>query len=484
VNDISLLALSPYAVPAATAVAAMLVATFTRSHRALAGLTSAGLMGTFASILLLAASTDRRATSLVRIDDLALYFMGLLVLVSLAVVAVSYVYLDRTERRVGDYYALLCTATTGALVLPASAHFASFFLGLEVLGVSLYGMVAYQRRRWQADEAGLKYLVLGGVTSAFLVFGMALVYGASGSMNLATLMTTAGALTGWEAVAMAVGSVMMFTAVGFKLAFVPFHLWAPDVYQGASAPTTAFLATVSKVAIFAVFVRFLVPLGSVENGALSMVLTIVAYASMLVGNLLALSEHNIKRLLAYSSIAQLGYLAVAVVAGGTAGTVAVCFYLSVYALALVAAFGVVGILSHGDTEAERVAGYQGLFHRRPVPALVLMVSMLSLAGVPVFGGFIGKFLIVRAGGGASLWGLLIVLALTSAMSLYYYLKVIIIMFRSGGASCGGIMPSDETSNGGRGALGVVSLLAVLIVVLGVYPSPLLSLVERLISGAG
>ncbi len=477
-NDVNLLALSPYVALAATAVAVMLVSVFFRPHRASVGVAVAGLVATFACVLLVAGSIDRRATALLRVDDLSLYFIGLLVTVTLAVVAVAHGYLQRTERRQGDFYALLILAVLGAAVLLASTHFASFFLGLEVLTVSLYGLIAYPRARPPAVEAGFKYLVLAGTTSAFLLFGMAMVYAVTGTMLLGGLVTAAGTLSGWESVAYQAGVLLIFAGVGFKLALVPFHLWTPDVYQGGPAPTTAFLATVSKSAVFVVLLEFVAPLDLKDGGILIVVFTVVAYASMLAGNLLALRQQNLKRLLAYSSIAQLGYLLVALVASGAEGTVAVAFYLSVYSLALVAAFGVVAVLSRSGGEPESLSEYRGLGHRRPVLALVLAVSMVSLAGLPLTAGFIGKFFIFRAGAGASLWGLLIVLALTSAMSLYYYLRVVITMFRvDATAFDGGLAVPWGPHPTDRPAVLALVLLSLLTVALGVYPVPLLRLIE-------
>jgi NADH-quinone oxidoreductase subunit N len=484
-SDANLLILSPYIALAATAVVVMLVYTFYRSHRLCAGSTAAGLVAAFACVLVSAGASDRRATTLLRVGDLSLYFTGLLVVIALVTAAFSHGYLQRSERRVGDFYTLLTLATLGGTILLASAHFASFFLGLEVLTVSLYGLIAYPRRRPQALEAAFKYLVLAGTTSAFLLFGMALVYAVSGTMVLKGLSAAGNGLSGWESVTYRAGLALMFTGVGFKLALVPFHLWTPDVYQGGPAPVTAFLATASKAAVFVVLLQFIAPLDPRSGGVLVVVFTIVAYASMLAGNLLALFQQNLKRLLGYSSVAQLGYLSVALVASGTSGRVAVAFYLSVYSLALLAAFGVVAILSRADAEPESISQYRGLGHRRPVLALVLSVSVLSLAGMPLTAGFIGKFFIFRAGAEVSLWGLLIVFALTSAMSLYYYLRVIITMYRVDvqpyAAALAGPPGGSSSRRADLPGRVAVALLGLLIVVLGVYPAPLLRLIEHAVA---
>jgi NADH-quinone oxidoreductase subunit N len=490
VSDANLLVLSPYIALATTAVVVMLVSVFYHRHAFLAALTAAGLVATFGCILAAAGASDRRATALLRVNDLSLYFTGLLVVIALIVIAVSHGYLRRSERRVGDFYTLATLAALGGAVLLASAHFASFFLGLEVLSVSLYGLIAYPRRRSQAVEAAFKYLVLAAVTSAFLLFGMALAYAATGTMLLGGLASAGGGLSGWEGAVYRVGLALIFTGVGFKLALVPFHLWTPDVYQGGPAPVIAFLATASKAAVLVVLLQFLTPLDPRRGGVLVIVLTIVAYASMLAGNLLALFQQNLKRLLAYSSIAQLGYLVVAVLASGRTGRVAVAFYLSIYSLALLAAFGVIAILSHGEGEPEAVMQFRGLGHRRPLLAVVLTVSLLSLAGMPLTAGFIGKFFIFRAGAAASLWGLLIVFALTGAMSLYYYLRVILTMYRVNVEPYAGALaaPPGGRAVGARPgdlpATGAVALAGLLTIVLGVYPAPLLRLIEHVSAALG
>jgi NADH-quinone oxidoreductase subunit N len=489
-SDAHLLVLSPYIALAATAVVVMLLSAFYHRHLLLAGVTAAGLAAAFGCVLAVAGTSDRRATALLRVNDLSLYFAGLLVVIALVVVALSYGYLARSERRVGDFYTLVVIATLGGVVLLASAHFASFFLGLEVLSVSLYGLIAYPRRRPEAVEAAFKYLVLAGTTSAFLLFGMAMVYAVTGTMLLSGLQTAGNGLAGWQMAAYRAGLALIFAGVGFKLALVPFHFWTPDVYQGGPAPVTAFLATASKAAVFVVLIQFLAVLDPRRGGVLVVVFTIVAYASMLAGNLLALFQQNLKRLLAYSSIAQLGYLTVALIASGKDGRVAVAFYLSVYALALLTAFGVIALLSHADGEPEAITQYRGLGHRRPLEALVLTVSLLSLAGIPLTAGFIGKFFIFRAGAGAALWGLLIVFALTSAMSLYYYLRVIITMFRLETAPYAAALATSPGGSalgartGDRLAAAVVALLGLLTVVLGVYPAPLLRLIEHVASVLG
>ena len=241
----------------------------------------------------------------------------------------------------------------------ASTHFASFFLGLEILSVSLYALIVYPVHRADAVEAAVKYLVLAGATSAFLIFGMALVYAEAGTMSAAGVAKLVAGGLGSQQVVVTIGIVMILVGVGFKLAVVPFHMWTPDVYEGAPAPVTAYVATVSKGAVFALLLRFLLPVSSDQSSTLFLALAAVAIASMIAGNLLALRQDNVKRILAYSSIAHLGYLLVAFLASGERAGVAAGFYLIAYFATTLAAFGVITVLSTGDRDADRLARLPG-----------------------------------------------------------------------------------------------------------------------------
>jgi NADH-quinone oxidoreductase subunit N len=269
----------------------------------------------------------------------------------------------------------------------------------------------------------LKYLVLAGVSSAFVLFGLALLYYERGTLRLAELATGGpfGALA-WA------GLVMVLVGLGFKLALVPFHLWTPDVFQGSPMPVAALIATVSKGSVFALLLRGLQPV--LPTGIPTLVLTVLAVASMFAGNLLALLQGNLKRLLGYSSIAHVGYLLVAFLAGGAGGAAAVSFYLLAYFLTSLAAFGVLSVLpvqaEGGDVE--ELSDLRGLAHRRPLLTGILVVALLSLAGIPVTAGFIGKFYLLAAGIQARLWLLSASLVASSVIGLYYYLRVILAFF--------------------------------------------------------
>src|SRR3990170_1751256 len=469
-----IMSLLPLLVLAGAAVVVMLAAAFFRSHRLSLTLTLVGLVAAFASLPLAFAYTPRQVTPILLIDGYALFYMGLLFAASFIVALLAYGYLEKGEGNPEELYVLLLLATIGAAVLVASSHFASFFLGLETLSVALYAMIAYSRSLRRGIEAGIKYLVLAGVTAAFLLFGMALVYTETGSLAFSGVVATAG---GTPSLQLMVGLGMLIVGVGFKLGVVPFHMWTPDVYQGAPAPVTGLLASMSKGAMFALLLRYFTPVPALERQGLVWVFTAIAILSMLGGNILALIQDNVKRILAYSSIAHLGYLLVAFLASGPAGQLAVAFYLVAYFATTLSAFGVVTILSTPDDEAESLQAYQGLYYRRPWLAIIFTITLLSLAGVPPTAGLVGKIFIAAAGVQASLWLLLIVLVLASLIGVFYYMRIVITMFRR---------PEVEVARPAmvglpRAASVVLGALSVILVGLGIYPVPVMRIIERTVA---
>jgi NADH-quinone oxidoreductase subunit N len=322
-NGSDLLALSPLLLIAATALSVMLGIAFRRNHALTERLTLAGLMAASLSIGAAAARAPRQVTALLLIDRYALFYIGLIVASAAVVAALSYQYFENRDGHHEELYLLLLLATLGCGVLVASTHFASFLLGLEILSVSLYGMVAYSKDRKQALEAGIKYLILASASAAFLLFGMALIYADAGTMEFSHIQHMP--LTGSGLPLLLSGIVLIVTGIGFKLGVVPFHLWTPDVYQGAPAPVAAFVATTSKAAIVALLLRYIYLSGALQYRAVFLVFAIVAVSSMCAGNLLALRQTNVKRILAYSSIAHFGYILVAFLAGSTLAIEAIGF---------------------------------------------------------------------------------------------------------------------------------------------------------------
>ena len=480
-----LIALSPLIVLAFTALAVLLSIAIRRHHGAAAGVALLGLAASFASLRWAAAVTPRQVTALLLIDAYALFYWGVLLLLAAGVLLLAYSYLERQTEHQEEFYCLLLLATAGGFALVSASHLASLFLGFEILSVSLYALIAYLHLKRLPLEAGLKYLVLAATSSAFLLFGMALLYAETGSMQLATLArgylgaAPMGA-AGWA------GTVMMLTGIGFKLAVVPFHLWTPDVYQGAPLPTTALVATISKGSVFALLLRWFHPAGSLAGTPLWWAFVIMAAASMLAGNLLALRQDNVKRLLAYSSIAHMGYLLVAFVAAGPLAVQAATYYLLAYVVTILGAFGVMSVLSSGEDgtheESCELEDYRGLFWQRPVLATVFAAMLLSLAGIPLTAGFLGKFYVMAAGASSALWMLLLVLVVSSTIGLYYYLRVLVVLFSA--------LPEDHVQvmlprrRVPAGAGFSLAALVLLLFAFGLYPAPLSDLIRTISTGLG
>lgn len=470
-------ALAPLIVLAAAVVIVMLVAGFVRHHGVVVLTTQAGLLLTTGAFGLAAHHIPRTVTPLLVMDAYALFFIGLVVLASFAVAALAYDYFERRVSAPGEFYILLLVASLGGAVLVASRHFAALFLGLELLSVALFGLIAYPRTAYRALEAGIKYLVLSGVASSFLLFGMALVYGSTGTLVFAEIGRALSVGAAHDPAVLA-GAALIIAGLGFKLSLVPFHMWVADVYEGAPAPVAAYLATVSKGAVFALLVRYFVETGAYRAEAMVIGAGTVAVASMLAGNLLALLQDNIKRVLAYSSIAHMGYLMVALLAGGGVALEAVGYYLAAYFVTMLGAFGVITLMSLSDHgEADHVSDYRGLFWRRPVLAGVFTAMLLSLAGIPVTMGFVAKFYVVAAGVEGALWLLIYVLIAGSIIGLYYYLRIILAMYRATGAEAGSY---PHAVGGGL----VVLVTTVLLVGLGIYPAPLIAMLQQTTSTLG
>jgi NADH-quinone oxidoreductase subunit N len=422
-------ALLPLTIVSATAVFLMIAIAIRRNHKAAVTISLIGLAAALGSLALAASVLPRQVTSFFILDSYSFLYMAILLSAAAFVLLFAYDYLNCREELPEELYLLVLLATAGAIVLVASRNFASFFLGLELLSVALYAMIAYVRTESISIEAGIKYLVLAASSSAVLLFGLALIYSESGSMELSqftTAMTrTAGHANSFLVLA---GVMLVLTGVGFKLAVVPFHLWTPDVYEGAPLPVTAFIATVSKGGMFALLLRwFHVSRGEIA-GAPGLVLSILAIASMLTGNLLALRQTNVKRILAYSSIAHMGYLLVALLAGGTFGAPAATYYLTAYIVTILGAFSVMTVLSGPRWEAASLENYRALFWQKPLLAAAFTTMLLSLAGIPLTAGFLGKFYVLTAGAAASRWVLLFTLIVSSTIGLFYYLRIVVVMY--------------------------------------------------------
>lgn len=456
----------------------MLVIAAWRNHKIIYVITAVSFVAAFLSLFELRQVRQYTIEPLLVIDGFAIFYMGLILATALLISMLSYAYFEQQKEQKEEYYILLILATLGACVLVISKHFASLFLGLEVLSVALYSLVSYLRVRERSDEAGIKYLILAAFSSAFLLFGMALVYFSTGTMTFEGIATAMAAFQELPLLLLT-GFGMMIIGIGFKLGVVPFHMWTPDVYEGAPTPVTAFVATVSKGGVLGLLIRFFMEVDGFRYPALMLIFTIVAIASMIAGNLLALMQQNVKRILAYSSISHLGYLLVAFLAGNQMGVEAVTFYLVAYFITTVGAFGTVAMLSGKARDAELLIDYRGLLWRRPWTATVFTAMLLSLAGIPLTAGFVGKFYILAAGVNMQLWLLVVMLVLNSAIGLYYYIKIIAVMFQLPEASREPrerLRPSIYLAS-----VGTLTILALLLVGIGIYPTLLLNIITALLT---
>ncbi len=476
-NSADLVTLLPLLVIATSAVVVLLAVAFRRNHAVTAALTLIGLLLAIVTLPVVSSSTPRQVTPLLIFDRYALFYMALIFAACLAVALLAYGYLEKRRGHHEEFYILLLMATLGSAVLVASNHFVSFFLGLEILSVSLYGLIPYPRATREHIEAGIKYLVLAATSAAFLLFGMALIYAEAGTMEFSR-MVSAGITgeTSHSALVLA-GWAMIMVGVGYKLAVVPFHLWTSDVYEGAPAPVTAFVATVSKGSMFVLLLRYFTRADVHASSEFFLVLSLAAVASMLAGNLLALFQDNIKRLLAYSSIAHMGYLLVALLASGPLAFTAVAFYLVAYFVTTLGAFAVVTALSGSERDADTLLDYQGLFWNRPWLAAIFTIALLSLAGIPLTAGFGGKFYVVAAGAGSALWLLIIVLVVNSAIGLFYYLRVVVAMCMRAPEPESGTVLASALPLSWIDSM-VLAALALLLLWLGIYPALLLDLIQK------
>jgi NADH-quinone oxidoreductase subunit N len=401
-------------------------------------------------------------------DPFSFYLIALFLLTAGLTLLGSINYLERDNINHGEYYALVLMATVGMCFMAACTELMMVFLGLEISSISTYILAGFKLHDRQCNEASVKYFLLGSFATAFFLYGIAFVYGLTGTTNLLGLSERLAFPFEWSPAAGA-ALILMFVGLAFKVSLVPFQVWTPDVYQGAPAPVTAFLSVGPKAAAFAVLLRIFLG-GMASAGPLGFrVIWISAALTMTVGNFAALAQTNVKRLLAYSSIAHAGYVLVGIAAGGEEGTASVLFYLSAYALMNIGAFVLIAHLAGPGERRALVEDLSGLGRARPGVAACLTVLLLSLGGFPPTAGFLGKFYIFRAAVHSNLIGLTILAVLNSVVAVYYYLRLVVAMYIQGGKS--GVLP-EPLSWPLRTAL-AVSVIGIFY--LGLFPNQLLNL---------
>jgi NADH-quinone oxidoreductase subunit N len=408
------------------------------------------------------------------LDNYALFFDIVICYAAGLIVLLSMDYLARNGGASGEYYALVLFAAAGMMLLASAGDLIVVFLSLELMSLSLYVLAGLFKLRLTSGEASMKYFLLGAFASSFLLYGIALVYGGAGG-------------TGYDRVAAAIaakpndpflviGLGLMLVGFGFKISSVPFHMWAPDVYEGAPTSVTALIATGSKAAAFAALIRLLTSGARAMEPNWAALLWVLAVLTMTVGNVVAIAQSNLKRMLAYSSVAHVGYMLVGLVAGGAGGAGAVLFYLLAYTFTTVGTFGVLTLCERAtNEEAVDVADYAGFARRSPLLALTLSLFLLSLVGIPPLAGFVGKFYVFGAAIRSGYLWLAVIAVLNSAVAAYYYLRVIVYMYmREPEGASATVAPSFA------GGLALVVAL-VGIVLLGVMPAPFADLAQAAVA---
>jgi NADH-quinone oxidoreductase subunit N len=439
-----------------------------RRARALGLITLLVLAATAVSLIPFLNTEVEVSNGLIAVDRFAVFFKAIFLLAAAMTVLMSVSYLEIEGASPGEYYFLILCATLGMLVMAGGIDLITIFIGLETMAVSFYILAGFIKPNQRSNEAAVKYFLLGAFSLGILLYGMSLMYGLSGTTNLRTM---AGVLSGQSDDPRLVLAVILVVAgVGFKIAAVPFHMWAPDVYEGAPTPVTAFLSVGSKAASFAMLLRiFFEGLPSMGDDW-RLMFEVLAILTMTVGNFAALTQSNLKRMLAYSSIAHAGYLMIGIVAGTQRGITAMMIYLLVYSFMQMGAFAVIVLMRRKDIVGDELKDFSGLNFRHPFAAFAMLLFMLSLGGIPPTAGFMGKFWLFGAAIEEHYYWLAVIGVLNSAVSLYYYIRVVVFMY----------LKKDITGSEPRMDAGLAFTLALAVaatLALGVYPRSLFDAAE-------
>jgi NADH-quinone oxidoreductase subunit N len=405
-------------------------------------------------------------------DSISFYFRIIFCLGTLLTIFVSSTYVKREMKSIGEYYVLIFISTFGMMVMASSADLITIFLGLEVMSIPLYVLSGINKDRPRSREASMKYFLMGAFASGFLLYGIALIFGAYGTTNLVEIARRLDIGGNYSMVLSSAGLALILIGLGFKAALAPFHMWVPDVYEGAVAPITAFMSAGPKAAAFAALFRIFSLFSPITSDKFTTVLWILAVVTMTWGNILAISQKNIKRMLAYSSIAHAGYIMIALTAGGEAGFSAGIFYLLAYTVMNIGAFAIIVLFAGKGEKLENIKDYSGFGLKYPFAGIAMSIFMLSLAGIPGTAGFIGKYRIFMAAVNSGYIGLAVIGVLNSLVSVWYYIGVIVNMY---------MVPEAELKT--EYYLSTTLMVAVLIALfgtvwLGLFPNNWLELANR------
>ena len=405
------------------------------------------------------------------VDHLSVFFIVIFTISSALAILLSVDYNRREGIKVGEFYSLILFCTVGMIILASSTDMIMIFLGIEIVSICLYVLAGIRRGDMKSNEAALKYFLLGAFATGFLLYGMTMIYGGTGSTNLLEIAASIKSNDGETSPLMILGMVLLVIGFGFKIASVPFHMWSPDVYEGAPSPVTAFMAVGPKAAALAAFFRVFTEALPDLSGSWENMLIVIAVLTMFFGNLGAIVQTNIKRLLAYSSISHVGYLLIAVIVNNSMGGSSLLFYMLTYTFMIFGVFGIIILVGKEGNENLEIENYSGLGFKRPILALSMSILMLSLGGLPPFAGFIAKFYIFTAAINEGYITLVIIAVLNSAISFYYYLKIIVFMYMK--------EPEEEFSISlAPMTVLVVSISVFATIQLGIFPDAILAWAEH------
>jgi len=466
-GDFDIFALAPLLALTATSLLVMLIEAVVKTSEKISYWLS--LCGLVVSIVASFATVNLSGTTLqqmINVGGMGSIFSAMFSISALGTIILARDYLEREGAHFGEFYLLILFSTMGMVLMATAADLIIIFLGLELMSICFYILAGFMRKRALSNESALKYFLLGAFATGFLLYGIALIYGASGSTKISFLVHNYGIISVSPFFWIGIG--LLFIGLAFKVGGVPFHMWIPDVYQGAPTPVSGFMSTGGKAAAFAAIILvFLTSDTSLGDGVAKMII-IVSALSMIVGNIVAISQTNLKRMLAYSSIAHAGYILVGIAANNQIGKSGVIFYLFSYTFMNLGAFGILSLMEREEKNLS-YDDYSGLGFRHPVLAAFMSIFLFSLAGIPPFAGFFGKYYVFVAAIDAGLTWLAILGVLMSVVSVYYYLRLIVVMyFREGDQQ----LPVTIS----RASYAVIILCILAVVELGVYPSSLLSII--------
>lgn len=436
------------------------------------------LLAGLASVVLWANPPTSSFYGMVRGDGYAYFIDSLLAAIGVMTLLLTLRYNEARGIMRGEFYPLMLFSLAGMMLMGQAMNLIVVFVAVELLSIPLYILCGIARPRLDSEESAMKYFLMGAFASGFLVYGIALVYGATGTVSLGELPVILSApAANYDPTLLFAGAALILVGLGFKVAAAPFHMWTPDVYEGAPTTVTAFMATATKVAGFAALMRVFMFGFEPLLAQWQPIMAILAALTMIIGNVTALMQTNIKRMLAYSSIAHAGYVLVGVSAGDAAGVTAVLFYLAAYAFTTIAAFAVIAAIGSGKEEDQSIDAYAGLSRRKPMLALVMAIAMFSLIGIPPTAGFFGKYFLITAAIGANLTWLAVVMMLTSVVSAFFYLRVVVVMYMREPQTDGEVI----TGNIPRSLAAAISATAV--IVIGILSAPVLGVITTSLQNA-